>query len=853
MAEKMTTLRAAGLYTSGNPLLLPEGALSLAEDVTYPSDGEVAPRRGLPDETNAFAVGTSCRALAFFRGRRVAHTGNDLEVSAEGGAWEGVEQFIPHEAPDADTPVRFLPEKALLSTSSVGIRVLEEAVYPYRNRQAGLPQALDVQGLIYESSGVAIPANSAAAYRVVVGLKTPHRTLFSPPSGAIVARNTAAGTVNILLRWKLPSWVTTEHFFQVYRSASVTPSTAQPLDEMQLVYEGNPASADISAGFMQVRDTDSLRNGATLYTSPSQGGIAQANEEPPLSRDMVLFKGHAFYLDTASRHRLQLRLLSVLGTSGLQVGDALQVGHLTYTAAASNDYPNGQFALSTDPDVPVAIRETAQSLVRAISEDTRAGTAEARFYAHYLSGPYDSPGTLIIEADGLGVRGDEVTVQAEGFSVHMTPARSCWEPAVPTPTETKINSMAGNTATCATPHGLSEGDFVNLWQTGGQGTTNNPQGLFRVASTPSTTTALLEFAEAGTWGTGAGLSSYFLAKATLKSDDAARPNGGRFSKPSEYEHVPLAQTFSAGSPAYPVLRGAVVGDTLFLVKEDGLYKVVGDSAANFTVTHHDVSLACVAPGSVAVVNNQLLYLSSQGVVAVSEGGATVVGEPVWEDGMKVLLAQGPNAVWIEASATGYESEGLYLLSLTDATWVCHLKRKYRWSRWTPRFAAGGVNPETGRLTLAAQDENFLLVERKALTDADFYDGATAGTFPVSWVAQYNLEAAGDMGALKYFIEVRPILSEARLTTLRVRFMSDADATLEGFRVAGLNTAGSDEGQVSGVRGPRTVRVPVPRNKRWASSLRVRLESSGARSRCSLLGLEVLFSADGGAPYTGIKP
>jgi hypothetical protein len=127
-------------------------------------------------------------------------------------------------------------------------------------------------------------------------------------------------TASVLLDIGIPSTVTSEHFFQIYRSSIAQASSTQVLttdvfsnDELQLVYEGFPTTAQLAAGVVTVEDiTLDFFRGANLYTNPYSGeGATQANDIPPAALDINVFKNTVFYANTRTRHRLSLNLLGV--------------------------------------------------------------------------------------------------------------------------------------------------------------------------------------------------------------------------------------------------------------------------------------------------------------------------------------------------------------------------------------------------------------------------------------------------------------------------------------------------------------------------------------------------------------
>lgn len=163
---------------------------------------------------------------------------------------------------------------------------------------AGGIRALEGEGVTTGASGF-MPNNTQIAYRVVWGFKDANNNLIlGSPSSRIIVVNTSGGTRDVSLTVAIPQEITTDHFYQIYRSGPSASSTDEPNDELNLVIENNPTSAEITAKQFTITDTtpEELRNGATLYTSPSQEGILQANETPPYAKDIALFKESVFLL-----------------------------------------------------------------------------------------------------------------------------------------------------------------------------------------------------------------------------------------------------------------------------------------------------------------------------------------------------------------------------------------------------------------------------------------------------------------------------------------------------------------------------------------------------------------------------
>ena len=145
-----------------------------------------------------------------------------------------------------------------------------------------LQEQLDGYCSISTTGGFLSNTNSCA-YRFVWGYKDANDNLIiGSPSGRATITNGSGGDRIVAIRLYVPDTVIVGYFYQAYRSVQVG-TGIEPPDDLQLVYEGNVTSGDISTGYVDFTDitSDDLR-GAFLYTSPTQEGILQSNDEPPL-------------------------------------------------------------------------------------------------------------------------------------------------------------------------------------------------------------------------------------------------------------------------------------------------------------------------------------------------------------------------------------------------------------------------------------------------------------------------------------------------------------------------------------------------------------------------------------------
>jgi len=143
-------------------------------------------------------------------------------------------------------------------------------------------------------------------------------------------------TSTVTLEITIPPDINSNYFLQIYRSSqSIATGTTSiddlvPSDEMRLVYEAFPTTAELAAKQIIVTDIvpDDFRAGnANLYTNEISGeGILNSNEPPPFAIDINKFKNVTFYANTRTRHRKSLALLGVTnlvsGTSKLMTSNA---------------------------------------------------------------------------------------------------------------------------------------------------------------------------------------------------------------------------------------------------------------------------------------------------------------------------------------------------------------------------------------------------------------------------------------------------------------------------------------------------------------------------------------------------
>ncbi len=163
------------------------------------------------------------------------------------------------------------------------------------------------------------------------------------------------------------------------------------------------------------------------------------------------------------------------------------------------------------------------------------------------------------------------------------------------------------------------------------------------------------------------------------------------------EAVPVFNYIPVGTSDKAILRILALRESIFVFKEDGVYRILGNDITNFSASLFDSTVILTAPDSAVQLNNQIWCETNQGVVAVSDSGTVIMSRPIERD-----LVTLSSALYTSfASATfgiRYESDRHYNLctvSLTTDTnatqnWVYNFLTS-TWNNWPLDITAGIVS------------------------------------------------------------------------------------------------------------------------------------------------------------------
>jgi hypothetical protein len=356
-----------------------------------------------------------------------------------------------------------------------------------------------------------------------------------------------------------------------------------------------------------------------------------------------------------------------------------------------------------------AVDETARSLVDVINKNN----AEI-VYAYYLSGPDDTPGLFLLEAKSLDEPNFYLLANNASIGSSFSPDLS------PSLTISSIATGNPNTMliTTPTPHGLVNLDTVVI---SGTNSTPNIDGYYAITYvSPTTFRVNRTVTVAGTAG------SLISTKVAEVSSNEEKVNRVYYSKLNQPEAVPILNYFDVGASNKQILRIVPLRDSLFVFKEDGLYRISGETIP-FNLALFDSTMSLLAPDSIGITNNAIYCWASEGISTVTESGASVISRPIDDQILRLGSSQFTNFK-TATFGLGYDSDNGYYVFTVKQTGDTVATICYRYSTLTESWTTfdktntcGIVGATDDVLYLGAGDTNFIEQERKSFTRLDYAD------------------------------------------------------------------------------------------------------------------------------------
>lgn len=333
-------------------------------------------------------------------------------------------------------------------------------------------------------------------------------------------------------------------------------------------------------------------------------------------------------------------------------------------------------------------------------------------YIYYLSGLSDIPGKMLIEGRNLSATKFYIAANTEAVG-------DSFDPPVTPEIFITANSVATETIiTTASPHGLVSGNSVII---SFSNSTPSINGLYTITNlSPTTFSIPVMVTVAGSSGTVVNSTD------SVTSDNEQKVNRVYFSKLSQPEAVPLVNYFDVGSQEKEILRIYPLRDSLFVFKQDGLFRISGEGAP-FNLALYDSTCGLVAADSIGELNNQLYCWADEGIQAVSESGVDTISRNIDNQILKLASATYTNfstVTW----GIGYQSDQAYIVYTNSETTdeVATLGYRYNlltgaWTTIDRPTTCGIVNSKDDRLYTGAGDLSFIEQERKNFDRTDYAD------------------------------------------------------------------------------------------------------------------------------------
>jgi hypothetical protein len=408
-----------GLFTFANLLSqVPPGAMTRANNINIDRPGIAETRRGFEFYGNVL----SAKAIRGFiyddtllwyliNGSLVYDTGAGVWSTYSGSYFPPAGSFLNSTQSSGN----------FYFTTNNGVYKLDSLTN--QPRQAGVPGALDIQGVI---SGVGNVVNntSQVGYQAVFGYTDANDNLImGAPSEFLFVSNNSGSVQNVSLSITVPNGLTTDYFVQVYRTANTGSLSVPPGNNFQLALVHQLTSGELTAGVVTLTDAvpDTLL-GAFIYTADGQP-TNFPNNAPPLCLDVCTYQGMTFYANYSTIQNADITMDSVGAPNGIQINDTISITDIagpttyTYTGKAANNFALREFKIDTGGTIAQNIDATARNLVAAINQDP----GNTLFYARYLTGENILPGAIVIEAQNL-----------QDGSFYLNSSRqTCWTPSIP--------------------------------------------------------------------------------------------------------------------------------------------------------------------------------------------------------------------------------------------------------------------------------------------------------------------------------------------------------------------------------------------------------------------------------------
>ena len=242
---------------------------------------------------------------------------------------------------------------------------------------------------------------------------------------------------------------------------------------------------------------------------------------------------------------------------------------------------------------------------------------------------------------------------------------------------------------------------------------------------------------------------------SVSSTNQVNLNGLMYSVQQQPDAVPTTNILYVGSASKKIIRVLALRDSLFILKEDGVFRCTGSGPSTFAIDLIDNTATILAPESAVTLSNQIFALTTQGVVSISDTGVEVMSRPI-EDQLLTLFGSALVPLQYYSFGVGYESDREYILwTVSQATdtmatqaFVYNVFTK-AWTRWSRTQGPGLILNADNKLYVTDPTTNYINQERKNLNYTDYIDESLPLTIVSSsgyniTVSDASFAVVGDM-------------------------------------------------------------------------------------------------------------
>lgn len=789
--ENVNIRKFSGLYLQPNSFGLPDGAMEVAENVVISRDDTITSRRGFPTFFTP-DVGITLNTLATYQNKLIAICNDRVYWIDENGVATQLSGTITATLPvryfEANKNFYFTTDTGLKKLTAYNSAILDAGVSPaldclvtqwltpgsssnpiaastgspvvvgYRvvfgrrdaNNNLLLGAPSDVAELTnrcrtfaapaatWSRSGAVITITATAHGHVVGGFASVNGSndITALPNGVYVVQTTPTadtftviglnagnpfgtcgllGTRQALVQASIPSGVNAGDFFQVYRSTQST--TVIP--DYKIIAERVITSGEKTLGLVTlVDDVPVISEGAQLYTNPnSREGELQANYPPPLCNDVTYYKGYAIYAGTLARALLPLSVISTVGATN---SDTISI-RVNGGSARVYRFRDG---VANNAEVTLSITGAGPSYTFNTTSSNGIVIGDRILITNVTGGSYADQVVTV-----TGVTSSSFTATPVGTG---TPTRCLFQVVQNAANQYVFDLEQGGLVDQQfTAEGLvkaiNRDPSSEVWARYISAPSEAPGRIQLIAKNFNATIEVICSSSSAGAGFFPTLPTTYGAVASTADD---LPNASYYSKVNEPEAVAILNRHLIGSQNKEIQRCFALRDSILYLKDDGIFRQNGDVAEFFQATILDNTIFILAASSAALINNQVVLLSNQGVCLATENAVQIISRRIE---LPIVAVLGASTLAANTSAVTYESERLYILrtlgpdrgsGFTRVTWVYNTLTE-TWTTWDTYFKNAVVGP--GDKLFYIDLNNVLRRERKNQNKLDFCDDSYSTT------------------------------------------------------------------------------------------------------------------------------